>query len=58
MSYQRQRFFPVEFEHRCYRCGETKPLSEFGKDASKRTGVRSICKACDRERARASYASR
>jgi hypothetical protein len=55
MPYARERFFPIETEGRCYRCGKKKPLGEFAKDASKRTGRKSICKACDRERARARY---
>lgn len=30
----------------CTKCGETKPLSEFGKNAGGRDGLRSKCKAC------------
>lgn len=31
----------------CSKCGETKPLAEFSKNASKRDGLQSKCKACD-----------
>lgn len=33
---------------KCRRCGETKDISQFNKDASKQYGVRSICKPCHR----------
>lgn len=36
----------------CPRCGKTKPLSEFGKDASRADGIQSCCKECAREKTR------
>lgn len=33
---------------RCPRCGEVKPLNEFSKNAGRRDGVQSMCKACRR----------
>lgn len=36
----------------CPRCGETKPISEFGKDASRSDGIQSCCKECAREKTR------
>lgn len=30
----------------CTKCGEAKPVSEFGKDASKRDGLRPSCRDC------------
>lgn len=39
---------------RCPKCNETKPLAEFGKDASRRDGLRTCCKSCDKA-ASASY---
>lgn len=33
---------------RCPKCGETKERAEFYRDASKRDGLRSLCKACCR----------
>lgn len=32
---------------KCTKCGELKPLSEFGKDKSKKDGFRPSCKKCD-----------
>jgi len=40
----------------CRKCGERKPLTEFNKDASKKLGVRRICKPCHRTEA-AEYAA-
>ena len=40
----------------CAKCGETKPHSEWGKDASRYDGLRRMCKACDRQRAKRQYA--
>ncbi len=40
----------------CYRCGERKPTSSFYADKSKASGRKSICKACDRAKARSYYA--
>ena len=34
---------------RCSKCGETKPVSEFGKDKSRKDGFRSQCKKCHRQ---------
>ena len=34
---------------RCTKCGEVKPLSEFGKDKSGRDGISSWCKKCNCE---------
>lgn len=41
----------------CRRCGETKPLDEFGKDARRPDGRHSRCKACKREQMRAHRAA-
>lgn len=38
---------------RCTRCGETKPLEEFGRDRRKRDGRASRCRACQAEYLRA-----
>lgn len=38
---------------RCPRCGDTKPLDEFAIDRSKVSGIKSCCKACDRELSKA-----
>jgi hypothetical protein len=38
------------------KCGETKPLAEFAKDATKSGGYASRCKLCDREKGRRYYA--
>lgn len=34
---------------RCYKCGETKPLSEFNKDRTKPDGLQGLCKKCNRD---------
>jgi len=55
---ERRRFFaPVDdsTEKTCGRCGESRPLVEFIKDASKRLGRGSICRRCDRETSSAYY---
>lgn len=36
----------------CPRCGNTKPISEFGKDASRADGTQSCCKECAKEKTR------
>lgn len=36
----------------CPRCGKTKPISEFGKDASRADGTQSCCKECAKEKTR------
>jgi hypothetical protein len=54
----RRRYFQVfddSTEKRCGRCGELRPLGEFVRDATKRVGSGSICRECDREKARAWY---
>lgn len=35
---------------KCPRCGEIKPISEFGKNVSKKSGYESACKKCERIR--------
>jgi hypothetical protein len=39
----------------CATCDRTLPRESFGRDASKPSGLKSICKECDREKARAYY---
>jgi hypothetical protein len=41
----------------CATCDRTLPRESFGRDASKASGLKSICKECDREKARAYYAA-
>lgn len=41
----------------CNKCGETKSVAEFSKDASKRDGLRGHCKECVRISAAAYYAT-
>lgn len=36
----------------CSKCQQVKSLSDFGKDKSKKDGLRTICKECDRARSR------
>lgn len=36
----------------CWRCKESKPQEEFGKDLSKPSGLSSLCKACGRAKVR------
>ena len=55
---ERRRFFPIEDEARCYVCSQVKPVGDFPRDASKRSGRASRCKECDRAKSRAYYASR
>jgi hypothetical protein len=47
----------VSWVARCYRCGEEKPVEEFSADRAKASGHASICRACDREKAREYYAA-
>jgi hypothetical protein len=57
---ERRRFFaPFDdsTEKTCRRCGESRPLGEFIRDATKRVGRGSICKPCDREKSRDYYAA-
>jgi len=37
-------------EKRCTRCREWKPLFEFGKDCTKKSGLAGRCRDCDRKR--------
>jgi hypothetical protein len=46
----------TETESTCFRCGERKPADAFYADKSKASGRKSICKACDRAKARDYYA--
>ena len=39
----------------CTKCGEARTLDEFPRDRSKGSGRKSICKECDREKARGYY---
>ena len=41
----------------CATCDRTLPRESFARDASKASGLKSICKECDREKARAYYAA-
>jgi len=43
-------------EPRCSRCGEIRDESDFARDSWKASGRKSICKACDRAKAKAYYA--
>lgn len=40
---------------RCWRCKETKPVSEFYKNRSKKDGLQDRCKGCTQERDRRYY---
>jgi len=39
----------------CPRCGAERELEEFARDASKASGFKSFCKACDNEKSRRYY---
>jgi hypothetical protein len=41
----------------CATCERTLPRESFGRDASKASALKSICKECDRAKARAYYAA-
>lgn len=43
---------------RCSKCGELKPLAEFSRDKSKKSGYKSACKTCARPEARVAYEKR
>lgn len=43
---------------RCYRCKQEHPETDFAPDSSKAGGRKSICRACDRQKARDYYARR
>ena len=47
----------VADSRRCPGCLETKPIEEFAVDRYKRSGRKSRCKRCDREKARAYYSA-
>jgi hypothetical protein len=49
------RYVPVRDEAYCSRCERTLPVGEFARDASKRSGRKSICRECDREKSKAYY---
>ncbi len=42
---------------RCYRCKQDLQFEDFAVDRSKASGHKSVCKRCDRERARGYYAA-
>jgi len=46
---------PDEETKRCTGCGWELRLSQFARDASKASGFKSSCKACDREKSRRYY---
>ncbi len=39
----------------CTKCGKTKPPDQFSRDTSRRDGLNTRCRACDRERSRRWY---
>ena len=41
----------------CYRCQSERPVEDFTRDSAKADGRKSICKSCDREKAREYYAA-
>jgi hypothetical protein len=41
----------------CTRCERVLPVEEFARDASKASGHKSLCKACDRVKSKAYYAA-
>ena len=47
----------IPSEKVCPRCGGTFPLEQFARDAHKPGGRKSLCKPCDRAKARAYYAA-
>ena len=57
MSDRRRFFAPVSDTdvRECLRCGERKQLVEFARDATRRTGRKSICASCDREKSKRYY---
>jgi len=42
-------------EKRCSKCGEVKPVREFGRQSRNRDGLQSRCRACERARRKAYY---
>jgi len=51
----RRPTFRDDGTHRCFGCGEWKPLTEFGKVRSKTGGVASLCRPCARAHWQAWY---
>jgi hypothetical protein len=41
---------------RCGTCGETKPISEFNRKASRADGLQEVCRECNRDSSRRYYA--
>jgi uncharacterized CHY-type Zn-finger protein len=41
---------------KCYKCKQDLPVEDFARDKSKSSGRKSICKACDNEKAKRYYA--
>jgi hypothetical protein len=54
---RRQPVFVSITEKRCFACGQTKPLAEFGLDNSTAHRASTYCRECDRERGKAYYAA-
>lgn len=46
----------METKH-CNKCGKDKPISEFGKNSSKKDGLQSMCKECTKEYKKLHYAT-
>ncbi|MFE6965922.1 hypothetical protein ACFVAJ_12450 [Agromyces sp. NPDC057679] len=44
-------------QKRCYRCKQSRPLEEFNRLRSARDGLTSLCKECNRQKAREYYAN-
>lgn len=42
---------------RCWRCELTLPVSAFGSDRTKPSGLRTVCRECDRDKSRRYYAA-
>ncbi len=40
---------------KCYTCKETKPLTGFNKNKSRKDGLNSICRECSKARSRKHY---
>ena len=46
----------MEIKH-CNKCGKDKPISEFGKNKSKKDGLQTMCKECVRAYGKLHYAT-
>ena len=46
----------MEIKH-CNKCGKDKPISEFGKNKSKKDGLQTMCKGCVRAYGKLHYAT-